>query len=337
MEHETLLEIQNLTTRLDTDTGAIRPVDRVTLSVKSGETLTVVGESGSGKSMLAFSIMRLLPATGRFEGGRILWKGRDLLELPSEALRRVRGREIALVFQESGTALNPVRTIGDQLAEPLQTHLALSRREARDRAIALLREVQIPEPERRVRDYPHQLSGGMKQRVLIAMAIACDPELVIADEPTTALDATLQARILELLAKLKDERNLSLLLITHDLGLVGDIADRVAVMYAGRVVEEGPTAAILESPRHPYTEGLWRSVPKSRGSAPGKARLAAMAGMVPHLADLPPGCAFAPRCPVKFEPCDREVPSLEPVDGTRTHKSACYRNEAVLDAMTVGR
>ena len=337
MENETLLEIQNLTTRLDTDTGAIRPVDRVSLSVKSGETLTVVGESGSGKSMLAFSIMRLLPATGRFEQGRILWKGRDLLELPGEALRRVRGREIALVFQESGTALNPVRTIGNQLVEPLRTHLALSRKEAWDRSIALLREVQIPDPERRIRDYPHQLSGGMKQRVLIAMAIACDPELVIADEPTTALDATLQARILELLAKLKEERSLSLLLITHDLGLVGDIADRVAVMYAGRVVEEGPTAAILESPQHPYTEGLWRSVPKSRGNAPGKAKLAAMAGMVPHLADLPPGCAFAPRCPVKFEPCDEAVPSFEPVGTTREHQSACYRNAAVLEAMRARR
>jgi oligopeptide/dipeptide ABC transporter ATP-binding protein len=337
VERETILEIDNLTTRLDTDTGTIRPVDGVSLSVKAGETLTVVGESGSGKSMLAFSIMRLLPATGRFEGGRILWKGRDLLELKAEALRRVRGREIALVFQESGAALNPVRTIGDQLAEPLRTHLSMSRRDALDRSVELLREVQIPEPERRVRDYPHQLSGGMKQRVLIAMAIACDPELVIADEPTTALDATLQARILELLAKLKRERNLSMLLITHDLGLVGDTADRVAVMYAGRVVEEGPAASVLEDPKHPYTEGLWRSLPKSRGGAPGKAKLAAMAGMVPHLADLPPGCAFAPRCPVKFEPCDREVPSLQPVEGARDHESACYGNEAVLEAMEARR
>jgi peptide/nickel transport system ATP-binding protein len=253
--------------------------------LNSGETLTVVGESGSGKSMLAFSIMRLLPTSGRTEKGSIRWKETNLLGLSGEQLRRIRGKEIALVFQESGAALNPVRRIGDQLAEPLRTHLGLSKKGA----LELLEEVRIPAPAQRLKAYPHQLSGGMKQRVLIAMAIFCDPELVIDDEPTTALDASLQARVLELLGRLKEDRGLSLLLISHDLGLVKDNADRVAVMYAGRVVEEGDAEQILLSPQHPsYTEGLWRSLPKGRGNVPGKSKLAAMPGMVPHLAALKP-------------------------------------------------
>jgi oligopeptide/dipeptide ABC transporter ATP-binding protein len=332
---ELLLETRSLTTRIETDTGAIRPVNDVTLRIHSGETLAVVGESGSGKSMLAFSLMRLLPPAGRIERGSILWKGQNLIEMSNEQIRRVRGKQIALVFQESGAALNPVRTIGDQIAEPLRAHLGLGRGAARARAVELLAEVRIPEPGERAKDYPHQLSGGMKQRVLIAMAIACDPELVIADEPTTALDATLQARILELLARLKADRRLSLLLITHDLALVRRNADRVAVMYAGRVVEEGSSSSILDDPRHPYTRGLWQSLPRSRGDAPGKAKLAAMAGMVPHLAALPPGCAFSPRCPVRFEPCDLEVPTLQGVGGSgdRLHQSACYHESAVLEAM----
>jgi peptide/nickel transport system ATP-binding protein len=255
--------------------------------------------------------------------------------MSNEEIRRVRGKQIALIFQESGAALNPVRTIGDQIAEPLRAHLALSRRAARARAVELLADVRIHEPSQLAKDFPHQLSGGMKQRVLIAMAISCDPELLIADEPTTALDATLQARILELLAKLKADRGLSMLLITHDLGLVRENADRVAVMYAGRVAEEGASTSILEDPRHPYTRGLWQSLPRSRHGAPGKAKLAAMAGMVPHLAALPSGCAFSPRCPVRFEPCDREVPTLQGVgeSGDRSHQSACYHESAVLQAM----
>jgi oligopeptide/dipeptide ABC transporter ATP-binding protein len=332
-----ILEIQGLTTRLKTDTGLIRPVNDVSLRLSSGETLTVVGESGSGKSMLAFSIMRLLPASGRIESGSVLWKGANLLELSGEELRRIRGKEIALVFQESGAALNPVRTVGDQIAEPLRTHLRLSKKEALDRALELLEEVQIPQPAQRLNAYPHQLSGGMKQRILIAMAISCDPELVIADEPTTALDASLQARILELLARLKEDRGLSMLLITHDLGLVKDNADRVAVMYAGRVVEEGDADRILESPQHPYTEGLWRSLPRGRGNAAGKSRLAAMAGTVPNLASLPRGCAFEPRCPVKFEPCSEAVPILAPIQGDSGHASACYKNARVLEAAQAGR
>ena len=329
-----LLQIQGLTTSLATDTGTIRPVNDVSLDMRAGETLAVVGESGSGKSMLAFSIMRLLPRVARIDGGRILWKERDVLEMPAESLRKIRGKEIALVFQEAGSALNPVLTIGSQIIEPLRTHLGLSKKDALDQAVELLREVQIPEAERRISDYPHQLSGGMKQRVLIAMAIACDPELVIADEPTTALDATLQLHILELLARLKEDRNLSLLLITHDLSLVKENTDRVAVMYAGRLVEIGPSQSILSSPGHPYTAGLWQSLPKARGGEPGKAKLHAMSGMVPHLATLPAGCAFGSRCPEHFDACDREVPTLQNVDGNDAHRTACYKNDAVLDAMT---
>lgn len=330
-----LLQIQGLTTSLATDTGTIRPVNDVSLDISAGETLAVVGESGSGKSMLAFSIMRLLPRVARFEGGRILWKEQNILDMPSESLRRIRGKEIALVFQEAGSALNPVRTIGSQLMEPLRTHLGLSRKDARDRSVELLREVQIPEPESRVSNYPHQLSGGMKQRVLIAMAIACDPELVIADEPTTALDATLQAHILDLLARLKEDRNLSLLLITHDLSLVKENTDRVAVMYAGRLVEMGPSASILSSPGHPYTAGLWQSLPKPRGGEAGKSTLRAMSGTVPHLTSLPIGCAFGERCPEEFDACALEVPTLQDVDGNPAHRTACFNNKAVLDAMTV--
>ncbi|HXV63591.1 MAG TPA: ABC transporter ATP-binding protein [Vicinamibacteria bacterium] len=328
-----ILQIERLTTCLPTDTGLIRPVNDVSLVLSEGQTLALVGESGSGKSMLAFSVIRLLPANGWFESGRILWKGKNVLDMDREPLRRIRGKEIGFIFQEAGAALNPVRTIGAQLSETLRTHLVLSRAEARDRSIELLREVKIPEPERRVKDYPHQLSGGMKQRVLIAMAISCDPELVIADEPTTALDATLQTRILDLLQKLKEERKLAMLLITHDLALVRKNAERVAVMYAGRIVEEATTSRILEAPQHPYTEGLFESLPRSRGAAPGKRRLAAMTGTVPHLAALPIGCAFEPRCPVKFEPCHREVPSLAGVEDSGDHRSACYRNQAVLDAI----
>jgi peptide/nickel transport system ATP-binding protein len=327
-----LLDVRGLSTLLESQGRAIRPVNDVSLSIGAGETVAVVGESGSGKSMLAFSIMRILPRGGRIEKGSILWKGRDLVSMSRDEMRRVRGRQISLIFQES--ALNPVRTIADQIAEPLRAHLGLSRRDARARAVELLREVRLQDAEHRAGDYPHELSGGMKQRVLIAMAIACDPELLIADEPTTALDAPLQARILELLARLKRERRLSLLLITHDLGLVRGNADRVAVMYAGRIVEEGSSAEILAVPDHPYTQGLWQSIPKARGGAPGKAKLASMAGSIPYLAALPPGCAFEPRCPLKFEPCNAEVPSLLPVgEAPRPHRSACFHNPAVLEAV----
>jgi oligopeptide/dipeptide ABC transporter ATP-binding protein len=332
------LDVRGLTTRLEAAGGTLRPVDDVSLSIRAGETVALVGESGSGKSMLALSVMRILPPRARVEKGSILWKGRDLLSMSEAEMRRVRGREIALVLQESGSALNPVRAVGDQIAEPLRAHLGLSPREARARAVELLREVRIPDPEHRARDYPHELSGGTKQRVLIAMAIACDPELLIADEPTSALDVSLQARILELLARLKAERKLSLLLITHDLGLVRGNADRVAVMYAGRIAEEGSSAEVVAAAAHPYTQGLWQSVPKPRGNAPGRARLAAMAGSIPYLAALPPGCAFEPRCPVRFEPCRSAVPSLLPIaDGLTPHRCACFHEPAVLQAMEKAR
>jgi oligopeptide/dipeptide ABC transporter ATP-binding protein len=332
-DNDLLLETQGLTTCLATDTGIIRPVNDVDLQIRSSETLAVVGESGSGKSMLAYSLMKLLPAAGRIESGAIFWKGRNVLEMSDESLRRIRGREIALVFQEASAALNPVRTVGDQIAEPLRTHLRLGRKQAKERAVELLEEVQLKNPAQLVRDYPHQLSGGMKQRVMIAMAIACDPDLVIADEPTTALDATLQKRILELLERLKEQRGLSLLLITHDLSLVKGHADRVAVMYAGRVVEDGPAGEILEKAGHPYTQGLWRSLPKPRGDEEGKSRLAAMEGTVPHLATLPPGCAFEPRCPDRFNPCRSAVPSLARATSD-SHRTACYLNPSVLSQLS---
>ncbi len=326
-----LLETRGLTTCLETDAGVICPVDDVDLRLSAGETLALVGESGSGKSMLAFTLMRLLPPVGWIEAGDVTWKERNLLSLTDRELRHVRGAEISLIFQEPGSALNPVRTVGGQIAETLRAHFPMSRRQAASRSVELMDEVRIPEPHRRAKDYPHQLSGGMKQRVVIAMAISCDPDLVIADEPTTALDVTLQARILELLADLKQKRGLALLLITHDLSIVKHNAERVAVMYAGRVVEQGPVGTILDSPQHPYTDGLWQSLPKPRGRESGKARLAAMAGTVPNLAALPGGCAFEPRCPVRFEPCNQSVPPLAPVEGSSVHRAACYRNPAALE------
>lgn len=321
------LDIRRLRTTLHTPQGPVRAVSEVSLTLSGGECVGLVGESGSGKSMLAFSIIRLLPARGRIESGAILWKGLDLTKMAPNELRRVRGREIAMVFQEPASALNPVLTIGTQIMEPLRAHLGLSKKLARKRAEELLAEVQIDRPQQRLDDYPHQLSGGMKQRVVIAMAIACDPDLMIADEPTTALDATLQAKILELLAQLRQTRNLSLLLITHDLSVLKDHADRVAVMYAGRLVEDGPTERILSRPAHPYTEGLWRSLPRARGAERGKARLKAMLGQVPHLTSLPPGCAFEPRCPDRMEHCIESVPELRSLD-SESHRVACYKHHS---------
>ena len=268
----------------------------MSFEIRAGETLGLVGESGSGKSVTALSIMRLVQPPGRIAAGRILFDDRDLLALDERSMRAVRGAGIALIFQEPMTALNPVFTIGDQIAETLLVHGRATRRQARSHAIDLLRAVQIPDPESRISDYPHQLSGGMRQRVLIAIALACRPSLVVADEPTTALDVTIQAQILDLLREMKTLFNLSLLLITHDLGVVAETAERVAVMYAGRIVETGPVRAIFREPKHPYTRALLASMP---GGAPG-ARLRAIDGSVPRLGDLPPGCAFHPRCPDRF-------------------------------------
>jgi oligopeptide/dipeptide ABC transporter ATP-binding protein len=313
-----LLSVEHLTTVFDTPDGPVPAVDDVSFEIRAGETLGLVGESGSGKSVTALSIMRLVQPPGRIAGGRIRFKGRDLLALDESSMREVRGAEIALIFQEPMTALNPVFRVGDQIAETLLVHGRATRREAAAKAVDLLRAVRIPDAASRVRDYPHQLSGGMRQRVMIAIALACQPSLVIADEPTTALDVTIQAEILDLLRDMRSALNLSLLLITHDLGVVAETADRVAVMYAGRIVETGPVRAILRHPQHPYTRGLLASIP---GGQPGR-RLLAIEGSVPMLGALPPGCAFNPRCPDRFEPCTGEPPSDYDVGPGQTSK--CY-------------
>ncbi len=299
-----LLSVDHLTTGFDLRGRFVPAVIDVSFDLDAGETLGLVGESGSGKSVTALSIMRLVQPPGRIDQGRIVFKGRDLRALSEREMQRVRGAEIGLIFQEPMTALNPVFTIGNQIEETLRVHGRATRRTARQKAIELLDAVSVPEPQLRVRDYPHQLSGGLRQRALIAMSLACDPALVIADEPTTALDVTIQAQILELLRSLQQKLGLALLLITHDLGVVAEMADRVAVMYAGRIVEEAPVADLFANPRHPYTRGLMASMP---GGAPGT-RLQAIQGSVPPLGELPPGCSFTPRCPNRFAPCPKAFP-----------------------------
>src|SRR5687767_10359629 len=318
-----MLQVSHLTTVFDQPGGSVAAVDDVSFEIRAGETLGLVGESGSGKSVTALSVMRLVQPPGRIAGGSIRFKDRELLTLPEREMRQVRGAEIALIFQEPMTALNPVFTVGDQIAETLVVHGRASRRQALDQAAELLDAVRIPDARSRVKDYPHQLSGGMRQRVLIAMALACRPSLVIADEPTTALDVTIQAQILDLLREMKAAFNLSLLLITHDLGVVAETADRVAVMYAGRLVEEGPVRTIFREPGHPYTRGLLASMP---GGAPG-ARLRAIDGNVPTLGELPPGCAFNPRCPDRFDPCTTVPPADYPVGPD--HDAKCYLHDPV--------
>lgn len=321
MARDTLLSVEHLTTVFDMPSGPLRAVDDVGFEIRTGETLGLVGESGSGKSITALSILRLVQPPGRIAGGRLLFKGRNLMDLSEREMQAVRGAEIALVFQEPMTALNPVFTIGDQIAETLVVHRRATKRQARDEAVELLRRVRIPSPESRVKDYPHQLSGGMRQRVMIAIALACAPSLVIADEPTTALDVTIQAQILDLLREMQSVFDLSLLLITHDLGIVAETADRVVVMYAGRVVETGPVRSILRSPQHPYTRGLLASMPSG---VPGE-RLRAIDGSVPMLGQLPRGCAFHPRCPDRFERCVTAPPSDYPVGVQQYAK--CYLYE----------
>jgi oligopeptide/dipeptide ABC transporter ATP-binding protein len=293
--------------------------------------LCLVGESGSGKSVTALSILRLIEPPGHIAAGRIVFDGRDLMALSEAAMQKVRGAGIALIFQEPMTALNPVFTIGNHIEETLRVHGIARGEDARRRAIELLRAVSIPEPERRVREYPHQLSGGLRQRALIAMALACNPSLLIADEPTTALDVTIQAQILELLRDLKKRFGLALLLVTHDLGIVAEMADRVAVMYAGRIVEHAPVRDLFRSPAHPYTRGLLASIP---GGPPGT-RLRAIPGTVPPLGQFPHGCAFAPRCAHRFEPCDRAVPGITRLRGPECdHTTRCYLYSAAVDPET---
>ncbi len=297
-------------------------VDDVSFQVRTGETLGLVGESGSGKSLTALSILRLVEPPGRIVAGTVRFRGSDLLTLSEREMRQVRGAEIALIFQEPMTALNPVFTIGDQIAETLLVHGKSTRAGARAKTVDLLAQVSIPDPGGRADDYPHQLSGGLRQRALIAMALACGPSLVIADEPTTALDVTIQAQILELLRQLKTRFELSLLLITHDLGVIAETADRVAVMYAGRIVEEAPVRKVFSDPKHPYTRGLLESMP---GGTQGS-RLRAVEGTVPGLGLLPAGCAFAPRCPDRLDICESAPPDVTEVGPN--HAVRCYLYES---------
>ncbi len=299
-----LLEVNNLRTHFPTRRGLVRAVDGVSFYLDRGELLGLVGESGCGKSMTALSVMRLIAPPGKIVEGEILFDGQDLLKLSDAEMRQMRGDDIAMIFQDPMTSLNPVFTVGEQIAEALRLHRKLSRKEAKRAAIEAMREVAIPDPARRIDDYPHQLSGGMRQRVMIAMALACNPKLLIADEPTTALDVTIQAQILELLDELRKQRELAVLLITHDLGVVAEVADRVAVMYTGRIVEESPVDELFARPKHPYTEGLLRSVPKLTSEhVARKERLETIDGTVPRPTDLPPGCHFAPRCSHRMPRC----------------------------------
>jgi oligopeptide/dipeptide ABC transporter ATP-binding protein len=316
-----LLDVLDLRTEFRTSAGVVRAVDGVTFDVRTGETLALVGESGCGKSVTALSIMRLIPVPpGRIAGGRVLFDGRDLLALPDREMRRVRGKDIGMVFQEPMTSLNPVLTIGRQVTETLEHHLGMRPAQARARAAELLATVGIPEPTRRLAQYPHEFSGGMRQRVMIAIALSCRPRLVLADEPTTALDVTIQAQILELLRQLSRQFGVAMVMITHNLGVVARYADRVNVMYAGRVVERGAAVEIYARPRHPYTLGLLRSVP--RLDRPRRARLDPIPGQPPDLARLGPGCPFRPRCPFAVERC-QEMPPLAEVEPG--HLSACWR------------
>jgi peptide/nickel transport system ATP-binding protein len=302
-----LLEIKNLQTHFPTRAGLVRAVDDVSFHIDDGELLALVGESGCGKSITALSVMRLISPPGKIVGGEITFNGENLLAATDERMREIRGDDIAMIFQDPMTSLNPVYTVGEQIGEALRLHRKLSRKLAREATIEAMREVAIPDPSRRVDDYPHQLSGGMRQRVMIAMALACDPKLLIADEPTTALDVTIQAQILELLNELRRTRELGVLLITHDLGVVAEVADRVAVMYTGRIVEQSPVEELFARPKHPYTEGLLRSVPKLTAEHVAKAeRLETIEGVVPSPTDLPPGCHFAPRCQHRMPRCTTE-------------------------------
>ena len=326
-----LLDIVDLHTEFRTGAGIVRAVDGVTYAVEAGQTVAIVGESGSGKSVTALSVMRLIPnPPGEITAGAVIFAGRDLLALSEPEMRRVRGAEIGMVFQEPMTSLNPVLTIGRQITETLEQHRGLDRAAASKRAEALLTQVGIADPARRLNQYPHQLSGGMRQRVMIAIALACDPKLIIADEPTTALDVTIQAQILELMKGLSRDRGIALIIITHNLGVVARYADRVNVMYAGRIVESGPAAEIYHDPRHPYTVALLRSVP--RLDRPRQARLDPVEGQPPDLTRLDAGCAFRPRCRLADADCAVARPPLRPIGGPgeagNGHAAACFKAAA---------
>ncbi|CBS89454.1 ABC transporter ATP-binding protein [Azospirillum lipoferum] len=329
MDADLTLDIRNLQTHFTADPGVSKAVDGVSFAVRRNETLAVVGESGSGKSVTSLSAMRLIPSPpGIIAGGEILFRGRDghvrdLARLSERAMRSVRGNEIGMIFQEPMTSLNPVYTVGDQIGEALRYHQGLDRRAARAEALAMLKKVGIPAAERRLDEYPHQMSGGMRQRVMIAMALACRPTLLIADEPTTALDVTIQAQILDLMRRLQEETGTSILFITHNLGVVAEVAHRVVVMYAGRIVEEGNVRSLLKSPRHPYTRGLLACMPHLGQRRGDGGRLHAIPGSVPSPVNRPQGCTFAPRCPLAEPACTAAEPVLEPVGPD--HSARCRR------------
>jgi oligopeptide/dipeptide ABC transporter ATP-binding protein len=323
-----LLDIRSLETQFFTDDGLARAVDGVSYSLAKGETVGVVGESGCGKSVTALSVLRLIPnPPGRIVGGEIVFEGTNLLDLSPSEMRRIRGNDISMIFQEPMTSLNPVFTIGNQIGEAVRLHQGLSSKEATNKAIEMLTLVGIPEPSRRVHEYPHQLSGGMRQRAMIAMALSCNPKVLIADEPTTALDVTIEAQILDLMRNLQSELGTAVILITHDLGVVAEMARKVVVMYAGKVVEQAPVNTIFAEPNHPYTQGLLNSLPNAElGAASGgrKRRLQEIPGIVPSLLNLPQGCKFASRCPKVMAICEEKEPLLEQVGAD--HLSACWLN-----------
>ncbi|NPV03177.1 MAG: ABC transporter ATP-binding protein [Syntrophaceae bacterium] len=318
-----ILKIESLSTHFETARGSVKAVDGVDLRLDEGDTLGIVGESGCGKTVLALSVMRLVPRPpGRIVSGRVLFEGEDLLALSEEQMRRVRGKRISMIFQEPMTSLNPVFRIGDQVAETLRLHEGLSAKDAHERAVEMLRLVGIPAPEQRVRDYPHQMSGGMRQRVMIAMALSCRPRLMLADEPTTALDVTIQAQILDLIQGLKQEVGTSVILITHDLGVIAEAAQQAAVMYAGWVVEQGPVGAIFSSPLHPYTVGLMNSIPRIDRGRAGDGYLNVIPGTIPDLLELPSGCKFRDRCSRVMPVCAERKPEL--VEKTPGHFVRCW-------------
>ena len=321
MSSDPLLEVRSLNTSFFTDEGEVRAVDGVSFSLQAGETLGLVGESGCGKSVTALSVMRLLNHPGKIVGGEVRYRGRDLAKLSEGEMRKLRGKSISMIFQEPMTSLNPVFTIGDQISEALKIHEGLNPRAARERTVELISSVGIPSPKERAKQYPFELSGGMRQRIMIAMAIACNPEILIADEPTTALDVTIQAQILDLLKELQEKLGLTILLITHDLGVVAQTCDRVAVMYAGKVVEEASVDALFDSPRHPYTVGLLDSLPLHHDVGE---ELRQIPGTVPSPLQMPSGCRFAPRCPHARDICRNEEPTLDPVDDGATARCWIY-------------
>lgn len=318
-----LLSVKNLSTEFPVKKGIVRAVEDVSFDVDQGEILAIVGESGSGKSVTSLSIMGLLAEPGHVAGGSLEFEGKDLATLSEKQYRELRGNDMAMIFQEPMTSLNPVYRVGNQIVEAIRTHEKVSKAEAKDRAVDLLRKVGIPSPEARINDYPHQMSGGMRQRVMIAMALACNPKLLIADEPTTALDVTIQAQILDLLRRLRDDTGMAVMLITHDLGVVSETADRVVVMYCGQVVEEAEVRTLFDHPMHPYTLGLLKSIPRLEDD--DSKRLYMIKGMVPNPLEMPPGCHFSDRCDSCMDICRTKVPELVDVDG---HKVRCFLYES---------